>query len=109
MYIQRKISKLKSKVILPPTPKEILEDDVNYPDYVQKALNFEIDFDEVKKLYNNLTPSTHPNQNIQKLYQEFEKQIIEIFIILAFIFISCISCILFIFIKSKIMSRHFKR
>lgn len=38
-----------------------------------------------------------------------EKQIIEIFIILAFIFISCISCILFIFIKSKIMSRHFKR
>lgn len=78
MYIQRKISKLKSKVILPPIPEEILEDDFNYPDYVQKALNFEIDFDEVKKLYNNLAPSTHPNQNIQKLYQEFEKQIIEI-------------------------------
>ncbi len=78
MYIQRKISKLKSKVILPPTPEEILKDDFNYKNYVQKALNLEINLDEVQALYNNLKPSITKKQYSNELYQTFEKQIIEI-------------------------------
>ena len=38
-----------------------------------------------------------------------EKQITEIFIIFTFISISFIVCSLFIFIKSKIMNKHFSK
>ena len=42
-YVTRKISKRRGKVIIPPTPEEILDDNFNYPDYVKRILNIKIE------------------------------------------------------------------
>lgn len=78
-YITRKISKLAGKTIIPPTPEEILTDDFNYPDYVQRMLNLKVDkillenfFEEDEKEITLVDP------NISAAFNDFENEIIEI-------------------------------
>lgn len=76
-YVERKISKTQRKIILPPLPEEVLNQSFDYQEYVKKAINRNYTQDEIEELFENLKPS-QIEDDIEKLYQEYEKQIINI-------------------------------
>lgn len=81
-YVIRKTSKLAGKIIIPPTPEEILADNFNYPDYVQNILEYQID-EEMGQLIDQFLkykPEDYQkvDPDIEILFDNFEKAIIEI-------------------------------
>lgn len=78
-YVTRRISKHQSKTIIPPTPEEILEDNFNYPDYIEKCLNLKIDYDLFEKFFDSSNDNYSPvDPQISEAFDDFEKSIIEI-------------------------------
>ena len=78
-YVKHKTKKGINKAIIPPTPEEILKEDFDYSKYIQEILNQKIDFETLEELYYSISETNEPaDPNIQKLYEEFENDIISI-------------------------------
>ena len=78
-YVTRKISKLAGKVIIPPTPEEILDDQFNYPNYIERILNLKIDYDSLEKFFDSNEKDITPvDPQITKAFEEFENDIIKL-------------------------------
>lgn len=77
-YVTRKISKLAGKVIIPPTPEEILDDQFNYPNYIERILNLKIDYDLLEKFFDSNEDITPVDPQITKAFEEFENDIIKL-------------------------------
>ncbi len=76
-YITRKISKNSWKVIIPPTPEEILDDNFNYPDYIKHILNLEVDNNLLEEFFDkDETEFTPVDPRITEAFEEFENSII---------------------------------
>lgn len=72
-----KISKSSGKVIVPPTPEEILDDNFNYPDYIKHILNLEADYDLLEEFFDRDEEDVTPvNPHITEAYEEFENAIV---------------------------------
>lgn len=75
-YVTRINSKNKPITIIPPTPDEIIDENFDYPSYIEDALNFEGDYDRFVELYNKTHRPIPPKE--ENIFKEFEKQIIKI-------------------------------
>ena len=75
-YINKNING-QNKVIIPPSPDEILEENFDYPKYIERIVNIQMDQKELENLYYNL--KVEPvDPKITKLFKDFEQQIIKI-------------------------------
>lgn len=76
-YVTRKTDKHIGKVIVPPTPEEILDDNFNYPDYIKHILNLEADYDLLEEFFDRDEEDVTPvNPHITEAYEEFENAIV---------------------------------
>ena len=76
-YVTRKISKNIGKIIIPPTPEEILDDNFNYPDYIEHILNLECDYDLLEEFFDrDETKFTPVDPRVTEAFKEFENSII---------------------------------
>ena len=76
-YVTRKIRKHVGKVIIPPTPEEILDDNFNYPDYIEHILNLEVDYDLLEEFFDrDKTEFTPVDPRVTEAFEEFENSII---------------------------------
>ena len=78
-YVTRKISKRRGKVIIPPTPEEILDDNFNYHDYVKRILNIKIDNHLLEEFFESSNEDFTPaDPEINKAFEDYENAIIEV-------------------------------
>lgn len=78
-YVNHKIKKGVNKAIIPPTPEEILKDDFDYSKYIDEYLNIEIDYEKLEEMYYSISENKDPvDPNIQKLYENYENEIISV-------------------------------
>lgn len=76
-YVTRKISKHVGKVIIPPTPEEILDEHFNYPDYIEHILNLKVDRDLLEEFFDsNESDFTPVDHRVTEAFEEFENTII---------------------------------
>ncbi len=76
-YVTRKIRKHVGKVIIPPTPEEILDDHFNYPDYIEHILNLKVDRDLLEEFFDsNEADFTPIDPRVTGAFEEFENAII---------------------------------
>ena len=76
-YVTREITKGVSRIIVPPSLEEILQPNFDYEKYIENYLNMEIDYKKLEELYYNISENNEPvDPNIQKLYEDFENDII---------------------------------
>lgn len=74
--VTRRISKNRSKTIIPPPPKEILDANFNYSDYIERILNQKIDNKIIQDfLYNQPEEIIPVDPKITKVFEEFEEEI----------------------------------
>lgn len=78
-YVKHKTKKGVNKAIIPPTPEEILKDDFDYSKYIDEYLNIEIDYEKLEEMYYSISENKDPvDPNIQKLYENYENEIISV-------------------------------
>ena len=76
-YVIRKISKNSGKVIIPPTPEEILDDNFNYPDYIERVFNLKVDRHLLEKFFDRDEADFTPvDPRITEAFEKFENSII---------------------------------